>query len=134
MSNGVTQDQKTIPDDEMGLLERIQSVLEEWLKNKPSAFFIISLSDKQNVYVQGTKINGVIVVDEANQKHTKQLSDARLRGLIELGWRLDDDLNIQTKFEIESIISGDLSKFLYVSLCEYNLLPIEIDFTYTIDD
>jgi hypothetical protein len=128
------EDAEAILNDEMVVLGRIQTILEEWSNNKPSGFFVIHLSYKRNVFVQGTKSNDVISVEAVNQTFTEELSDIDLSGLINLGWQLDDSENYTAECGIQSIVSGELSIFLSRSLFKYNLKQSEIDFTYLIDE
>jgi len=114
----------------------INAILINYVTYKPQGFFIIILSNEENIYVQGNKDSGNSFLFEAvGPSLTNTLDSKTVKSLLNLGWNFPNNSpNYEQIFQIDEIYSEEAAKLVFETLKSYNANPLKIFFEYSISD
>ena len=112
--------------------ECINSILTNYITFKPNGFFVISISEEKNVYVQGARDNGNLFLFEAvGSKYSGRVTPKVMKSLINLGWSLPGESgNFNRMISVEHILSQKSADLIYQTLVSYKLDKNDISLTY----
>ena len=98
-------------------------------------FFVITVSEDENVYVQGTRSSGNLFLFEAvGPKYTKKINPKIMQQLLKLGWSLPsgEGGNYDQVISVDQILNNHAGDMLFETLTAYDAEYNGKNLTYSI--
>lgn len=114
------------PDlDSYGMLTKqcLNEILTAYVNKHSKGFFIITVSDVENVYVQGTpkpQSNDQFYFEAVGAKYSTKVTEKITQDLVKLGWTSDIDGNFNTVLTVDQFFNNQAADLLYDTLITYD--------------
>ena len=114
------------PDiDSYGTLTKqcLNEILTGYVNKHSKGFFIITVSDEDNVYVQGTpsgQFSDQFYFEAVGARYSKKVTEKIAQDLVKLGWTLEIENNFNTVLPVDQFFNNQLVDLLYDTLITYD--------------
>ena len=104
--------------------ECMNEILFNYITYFPTGFFVITVSEQDNVYVQGSRSSGnTFIFETVGSRYSDKVSVEVMQKLLKLGWSLPSEQsgNFELLVSAEQILDGQAVEILLETITIYDL-------------